>query len=189
MEKVEIPPIKKVIAIASGSVIFNSLADPDYYTEPEFSEHDTSKCFIQNAIVLTLRDIFADKLGRSGRATAPSDVSCYVQDIMYTAVDTEILGGEGITVVEHPHGFLEMDDQTAVFCNSPGFPMREITADIARPAIMIWNSSIWLGDLLDARVEAMTKDYLAIPFPADDMKWDWPLFDSDTTIYIRKPTT
>lgn len=44
----------------------------------------------------------------------------------------------GIVPVEDPNGFLEVNENTIVFSQFPNVPIRQIIADIARPAMMIW---------------------------------------------------
>lgn len=40
-------------------------------------------------------------------------------------------------MVDDPQIFLEIDEETAVMAFDPIIPVRQITADIARPAMMI----------------------------------------------------
>jgi hypothetical protein len=58
---------------------------------------------------------------------------------MYEDVDREVLGELGMTVLDNPRGFLEVDESTVVFAQAPGVAVRQIVADIARPAVMIWD--------------------------------------------------
>ncbi len=73
---------------------------------------------------------------------------------MYSEADEQVLRKLGITVLEDPRAFLELDDETVVLSFYPNFPVRQIIADIARPAVMIWrrirpeaeDSAIWKED-------------------------------------------
>ncbi len=57
----------------------------------------------------------------------------------YVDTDKEVLGRVGVTVVDDPRGFLEVDDNSVVICVAPNVPVKQIIADIARPAVLIWN--------------------------------------------------
>ena len=48
------------------------------------------------------------------RGMAAEDIRCYAQDPAYDAVDCEFLASIGITVVDDPKGFLEVDANTLV---------------------------------------------------------------------------
>ena len=86
----------------------------------------------EHALVLSLRDFFA-------RRSPATTVRCYAQDPMYEDVDREVLGELGMTVLDNPRGFLEVDGSTVVFAQAPEVAVRQIVADIARPALMIWD--------------------------------------------------
>ncbi|KAK3353293.1 hypothetical protein B0T25DRAFT_607481 [Lasiosphaeria hispida] len=157
IDKFDIPPVNKMIAIASGSLTFD-LAEDD--PDPESETYGT---FIHN-IMLTLQDMIVSKLERSGSSATACDISCYTQDPTYSPIDQKVLGDEGIAILEDPDRFLEMNDQTVIFCNSPAFPVRNITLDIARPAMMIWNRMMLIEPrvgtdaLTTQRLNAMTSD-------------------------------
>lgn len=69
-------------------------------------------------------------------------ILCYAQDPVFKDIDKEILQEHGITVLDNPHGFLEMDEDTVIISKFPDVPIRSITADLTQPAIMIWNKVI-----------------------------------------------
>ena len=66
-------------------------------------------------------------------------MQCYAQDPVYEDVDRRVLGELGMTVLDNPRGFLEVDESTAVFSLAPEVAVRQIVVDIAKPALMIWN--------------------------------------------------
>lgn len=84
----------------------------------------------EHALVLGIRDFFA--------RYEPA-VQCYAQDPVYEDVDREVLGELGVVVLDHPRGFLEVDESAAVFSPAPETAVRQIVAGIARPALMIWD--------------------------------------------------
>ena len=86
----------------------------------------------EHALVLSIRDFFA-------RRDPTTTVRCYAQDPVYGDVNREVLGELGMTVLDNPRGFLEVDESTAVYSLAPEVAVRQIVADIARPALMIWD--------------------------------------------------
>jgi hypothetical protein len=86
----------------------------------------------EHALVLSIRDFFA-------RHSPTTAVQCYTQDPLYENIDREVLEELGMTVLDSPRGFLEVDESAAVFSLAPGIAIRQIVADIARPALMIWD--------------------------------------------------
>ncbi|KAK4038958.1 hypothetical protein C8A01DRAFT_16981 [Parachaetomium inaequale] len=103
-------------------------------------EHTVS----QHALVLTLRDILQtrqqqdDDMERQ-HTEQPPEIRCFAQDPLYDDADEKILRRAGIAVVQDPRGFLEVNNQSVVLSFSPNAPVRQIIADLARPAILIWN--------------------------------------------------
>ncbi|KAK4233468.1 hypothetical protein C8A03DRAFT_19467 [Achaetomium macrosporum] len=86
----------------------------------------------EHALVLSIRDFFA-------RQDPTTTVRCYAQDPVYQDVDREVLEELGMTVLDNPRGFLEVDESAAVFSLAPDVAVRQIVADIAKPALMIWS--------------------------------------------------
>lgn len=114
------PGVNKVVAFACSTMTANSRQ---------------KRTVCQHAMVLTLLDI----LQRRRRDERQPDIQCFAQDPFYTDTNEEILTRAGVTVVQDPRGFLEVDDQTMVVSISPDVPIRQIITDIARPAVLIWN--------------------------------------------------
>ena len=88
----------------------------------------------QHTLALTVRDHLANGYGKDA-----NDIKCYAQDPIYMAEDKAVLAEAGFTVVNDPRGFLHVDNASVVISVSPDIPVRQIIADIARPAILIWN--------------------------------------------------
>ncbi|KUI72335.1 hypothetical protein VM1G_08043 [Cytospora mali] len=89
---------------------------------------------IQHALMLTIRDFL------QGRNDQPGvEITCYAQDPQYTEEDAAVLQNAGITVIGDPRGFLEVDDSSVVMSFAADIPVRQIVADLARPAILIWD--------------------------------------------------
>ena len=110
--------INKIVAVSLGNLSY--LRD-DYPGRSAF----------QHSLVLTMREWLNDKNGH--------ETPCYVQDPIYQEIDIEILQEYGIKVLEDPQAWLEMDDQSIVVSIASNVPVKEIVADIARPAVVIWN--------------------------------------------------
>lgn len=106
----------------------------------------SERCIAQHALILTIKNILQQK-----SPTVGVDIRCYAQDPAYTDPDRAILERAGIHVVEDPQGFLEVDESTVVISICPEVPVRQIVADIARPAIMVWNKVRSEQEMLEVR--------------------------------------
>jgi hypothetical protein len=73
-------------------------------------------------------------------ALTASNISCYAQDPAYTDVDKEILRSIGITPLNDPKGFLQVDRNTLVLSVSPNVPLQQIVSDLQWPAAMLWHT-------------------------------------------------
>ena len=119
---VAIPPgINKIVALSCSSMTW-------------VDESTTTAGIAQHVLVLKVRDFLTTVYG-----PAAPGIKCYAQDPIYTAVDEQVLGSEGFIVVDDPRAFLEVDESSVVICLSPDIPVYQIIADIARPAILLWD--------------------------------------------------
>lgn len=109
--------ITKIVGLALGAISYHY--------------DDRPRSYLQHALLWVLREWLT---GRDGA----KDVVCYAQDPGYRSVDEDVLKEHGIEVIEDPRAWLEIDDESIVFSVSPNVPVKEIVADIARPAIIIW---------------------------------------------------
>jgi hypothetical protein len=50
-----------------------------------------------------------------------------------------VLGEEGVVVMEDPRAFLEVDEASVVIAVASDICVRQIVADLARPAVVIWD--------------------------------------------------
>ena len=110
------PRIDKVIGFGLGSMALGT-------------DLNRVRHCVQHAILQSIRDLLLQRGAKK--------VGCFVQDPMYQPDDKEILGNAGITVLDDPRAFLEVDENTVVVAFNPSFPLRQIIADIARPAVLI----------------------------------------------------
>jgi hypothetical protein len=93
------------------------------------SELERCRAAFQHAMLRGIRD----ELARH----CDGEVGCFAQDPAYQPADWAVLAAAGVQVLDDPRAFLEVDETTVVVSFSPSFPLREIIADIARPAVMI----------------------------------------------------
>ncbi|KAJ5489060.1 hypothetical protein N7539_003950 [Penicillium diatomitis] len=162
--------ISKIIGLALGAISYDT--------------DDRSRSFVQHALLLTLQDWLM------GRDKKDKPV-CYAQDPAYRSVDRQILKEHGIEAIDDPRAWLEIDNESIVFSVAPNVPVKEIVADIARPAIVIWErvgyndadreGKMSCTDPDSPRVRAMLAQYEVFDFGAED--------DPDfckTVIYIRR---
>lgn len=91
----------------------------------------------QHALLLTLRNVLQEK-----NKTNKGKILCYAQDPIYNTVDKTVLGHFGINVVDDPEGFLQVDDGSVVFSCAPNIPVKQVIADLARPAILVWSPPV-----------------------------------------------
>jgi hypothetical protein len=86
----------------------------------------------QTALLVTVRKWLKER-------NQNDDIFCYMQDPMNTPVDREVLADIGFEMIDDPRGWIEIDERSVVLSVSPNVPVKEIIADTARPAIVIWN--------------------------------------------------
>lgn len=110
--------INKIVGLACGS-----LALPN-----------NEQAANQTALLVTVRNWLKDRGGEQ-----KNDISCYIQDPMNTSVDREVLEDIGFEIIDDPRGWLEVDERSVVLSVAPNVPVKEIIADTARPAVVIWN--------------------------------------------------
>lgn len=97
----------------------------------------------QHTLTLTIRDFLISSYATGADGDGAGEIKCYAQDPIYTPVDEQVLREAGFTVVDDPRAFLEVDEASVIIAISPDIPVRQIIADIARPAIMIWDKVIF----------------------------------------------
>lgn len=141
-----LPGITKIIAFACSSISRDL-------------DHTRSRSASQHALILTLRDLL--------QASQPgAQIRCLAQDPVYTEVDRAVLSEAGITVVDDPQGFLEVDDQSVVLSFAPNVPVRQIITDLARPVVLAWDAVLteeqtiarWSKILEPAKVPGSAED-------------------------------
>lgn len=116
--------INKILGIGCGLI---SVDDGDGGT---FAD----RCTSQHASLLTMRDTVCEFAKQ-----CPDAIKCYIQDPAYTDVDRSVFSEAGFIILEDPQAFLEVDDSTVVFSCAPNVLVRQLIAELARPAIMILN--------------------------------------------------
>lgn len=126
---------KQILCFALGS--FEALPpDPKF---PGVSDNccvdglfDTSH-MVQHAAALTMAAVLGENLGLG------SPLAVLAQDPGYSPATKQLLAEEGITVVPGRGclGFALVDEDTVVYSCNAGVPVKQIVADVARPAAMI----------------------------------------------------
>lgn len=91
----------------------------------------------QHALILTLRDMFCDKL--SYDSSQEKTIKCYAQDPIYNDSDIGALASLDITVLDDPDGFLQLDEETAVISIAPNICVKQVVTELSRPALIFWN--------------------------------------------------
>ncbi|KAL3480875.1 hypothetical protein BJX99DRAFT_205768 [Aspergillus californicus] len=162
--------IRKVIGLGCGPLSY-----------PDDIPHISYNPAFQHALLLSIQQLLQERFNH--------EVACAVQDPIYTEVDRSVLESRGVTVLDDPGGFLEVEDSTLVFSCAPNVPVKQIIADIARPAMLIWNTvrspDTSTDEYLETDpdsprvVEMIEKFYETRSFPVDEHFWDM-------AIYVRR---
>ncbi|KAK4105897.1 hypothetical protein N658DRAFT_503963 [Parathielavia hyrcaniae] len=114
---------------------------------------------VQHALVLVVRDA-VEKAGHR----APGTIKCYAQDPRYVPLDEQLLGQAGITVLDDPRAWLQVDEGSVVVGICPTIAFEDIIADIARPVAMVMQDPS-TGRPISPRTEAMlTDEYVKLDF-------------------------
>ncbi|KAJ5729664.1 uncharacterized protein N7483_004172 [Penicillium malachiteum] len=136
------------------------------------------QCAVQTALLLTVRNWLKER-------DQDKRIPCYLQDPMNTDVDREVLADWDVEILDDPRGWLKVDERSVVLSVAPNVPVKEIIADIARPAIAIWfkvpDKDEYSTDPSTSRVRTMMADYDIFEFE--------PTVDGlhgNVMIYIRK---
>lgn len=131
--------IRKAIGLACGSISY------------EIQSLLARRSAFQHALLLTVRDVLLqteektkDKKDEEENATKVENkdeiITCYAQGPTYTSIDKSILEGQSnIQILGDPEAFLEIDDSSVVFSRAADLPVKQTVADLARPAILIWD--------------------------------------------------
>ncbi|KHO01757.1 uncharacterized protein MAM_00758 [Metarhizium album ARSEF 1941] len=115
--------IDKIIGFGLGDLSIAVARDVDEEMKKRSSE--------QHALMLTLAGILEETTGNG--------VKCHAQDPAYSNICKEILAQRGVDVVHGDRGFLLVDDKSIVLSFSPNVPVRQVIADLTRPAMMVWD--------------------------------------------------
>ncbi|KAI9376436.1 hypothetical protein BJX61DRAFT_530850 [Aspergillus egyptiacus] len=161
-------PIRKIIGFGLGTL--SELSD-EYHMTRAHAQHAAMGTMVR--ALLKARGAGANLTrgsGADGNGIGGDEegIRCYAQDPAYTDVDVELLRGIGITTLDDPKGFLEVDEQTLVFSVSPNVPVKQVVADVQWPGGMIWNTVSLVEK--EARWEKKVRDgeeYWVFPFTTD----------------------
>lgn len=165
----------------------------------------------QHCAALTMADIFGRRRRRRLDQTAEDNdqqhqpLKILAQDPAYSPNQITLLREVGIEVVDGigARGFTHVDEETVVFSCHPDIPVKQIIADIAEPAAMIWDAVVpaerertrwevreawghkvicgpWITDEDSARTRALIKEYDEFDFPYDRERF------GKLAIYLRK---
>jgi hypothetical protein len=116
-----LPPSSKVgriVAFSCGSI-----------TRDRFKSAPRSS--VQHALALTVSKVLT--------ARQIEHVPCYAQDPCYGLNDEALLTEWCIDILDDPDGFLAVDRSTFVISIASDSPVRQIIADLAKPAAIIWD--------------------------------------------------
>ncbi|KAI1646228.1 uncharacterized protein F4817DRAFT_148394 [Daldinia loculata] len=182
--------VKKIVAFALGTLTNGSrISNPS---------------MVQHALVLSLQQMLSKTKGGDNRISgifqtikgslsnskaAELPIPCFAQDPAYLPRDKTVLSEAGITVIEDPWAFLEVDHTSLVVSVDPNIPVRQIIADIARPVAIIQHRMMEMNgpksracaDHSSTRVQRMLED----EYDEEHIAYHESLHD--VVMYIRKP--
>lgn len=119
LRAIQVPRITRIVAFNCGSMAW--------------AEEAQVPALIRHAIVLFFQREMAEQ-----QQTPLHGIEVVVQDPLYTERDARVLRQAGCKIVHDPRGFLEIDEETLVISLASNIPVRQIVADLAKPAMMIW---------------------------------------------------
>ncbi|KAI1375814.1 hypothetical protein F4677DRAFT_101609 [Hypoxylon crocopeplum] len=161
---VEVPfALDKIVALALGT-----LALPGEVLE---------RPMVQHAFVSTIHSSLLSC------GMMPAGSRCYAQDPAYKETDIDALTSEGFVILQDPQALLILDESTVLVSINPGFPVKQIVADLCRPGMIIWlkeKDLTYITDPTSQRVtEMVEKEYYKVDLP------DHESLD-DLVMYVRK---
>ncbi|CAG9983969.1 unnamed protein product [Clonostachys byssicola] len=187
--------IDKVVCFGLGS--FSNWDDTVKKKDGESDGTPVRRTMTQHAAALTMATEFGKRVGKG-------PLKVYTQDPEYTDADKQVLRDLGIEVVGGAGalGFTYVDSDALVFSIAPNIPVRQIVADIARPAAMVWctvqpegvaspkwsvenfggkwySVAPWSTDPDSPRTRELVASYAVYKFPQDEQRF------GDPTIYVR----
>lgn len=121
----QIKGIKKIFGFALGNV--------------DKTEETRHKGYVQRPIAqhASLKTIARFLEERNGGHRVP----CYSQDpVLRDGRGAEFIESIGITALDDPKGFIEVDEDTFVVSVAPNIPVRQVIADTTKPRAMLWDS-------------------------------------------------
>lgn len=110
----DLAPIRQIVAFACGNISWDLI---------EAQVRSSS----QHALILSLQRLLGNR------------VQCFAQDPAYTEADMAVLVKHGITILNNPEAFLKVDTSTLVISCAPDAPVKQVTLELTRPAIMFWD--------------------------------------------------
>ncbi|KAI0408371.1 hypothetical protein F4802DRAFT_618538 [Xylaria palmicola] len=144
----------KIVGIGLGPLVRGSRVD----------DVGNQRSLTRYSFLHALREMIAALTGH----TRP----CIAQDPELSPTAAGILEDAGVTVMEDPRGFLEIDQSTILVSIDPKMPVKQIVSEIARPLAIIWapgsvhsERGSMFPDMSSTRVDAMLHaEYINIGF-------------------------
>ncbi|KAI2780094.1 hypothetical protein F4815DRAFT_159459 [Daldinia loculata] len=156
------PYINKIVCIGLGNFIAPGSDDE--------SPCMLSLSMLRHAAVVTAAEALFKRFGRR--------IQIFAQDVHYTPDCAAVLFRKGFSVVGRhgASGLAEIDDMTFVFAPPSDFCLKEIVADIAKPAAMFWGTV-----LTPAETDISTRVHQLVTFGEHiTSAWNYHVADFDT---------
>ncbi|KAL5333903.1 hypothetical protein BJX70DRAFT_391855 [Aspergillus crustosus] len=210
MDEAKLGRVRKIVAFGLGSLAAMESREEEggYHRIRAHAQHAAIRTMVETLVSSWNQthyqdhsDLDIDTDTETKECEEEHSIKCYAQDPAYTETDMTLLHKLGITPLDDPKGFLEIDDSTLVFSVSPNVPVKQVVADVQWPAAMIWNTisleeregrwekkvrngeEYWVvpftTDPDSARVRSMAQEYTSVALR------DSNEFFGDLTIYAR----
>ena len=124
LQSTDLSHVKQIVAFACGSMKLDLER-----------EQLARRSMYQHGLLLTIHKVLEEKQSFGN----PLGIPAWVQDPAYCAMDTSILTESGVSTLDNPDGFLNVNDSTMVLSFAPDVPIKQIITGISRPAAMIWD--------------------------------------------------
>ncbi|KPM43763.1 hypothetical protein AK830_g2799 [Neonectria ditissima] len=156
------PKVQKLVCFGLGSL--EGTAKYSSLEKLHIDGRPRRSAISQHLAAITMADVL-------GKQQGTARLPILVQDPDYTTLAKEFLAAQDIEVVggRGALGFTYIDDDSLVFSCHPNVPVKQIVADLARPAAMLWNEVEYEERKPEFRVEVMGgEERLCWPWVTDE---------------------
>ncbi|VUC29328.1 unnamed protein product [Clonostachys rosea] len=160
-----IPKASRVVCLGLGNLAKTLEEDTLYETLASPSTLPGYRNYINHFIALTVAQVIGSRQANQLSPDEPphgqqSSLKVVAEDFSYSPQDKEVLAKAGIQILNGygTSAFRVVDDETIFVCCDPRRAVKEIIADIARPAAMLWIQE--LPEVEEGAIQAEYWDFI-----------------------------